>query len=225
MSVSIIATTSSGEFEMIPSGSFIARCYKMIDVGTHTVSWGDEPIKPQRQVYLFWEILEDEDGEKVAMKDGRPFSVQNRYTLSTHPKSKLRQIVDTWRGKALTDSEAIDFDVAVLAGQYCRLQINHVEANGKTYANVTAVGFTKKKPTGQNEVTVWSVAEPNMEQLSTMPQWLQDKIAESMEMADRQDKAAESGYTKAKKVAAALRPEPALDEIGDEPINLDDIPF
>lgn len=200
----IIATSKGGDFEQVPDGSFIARCYKMIDVGTQPAFKIDD--KPQHKVFIYWELLEDEDGEAVRMKDGRPFSVQKQYTLSIHPKSNLRQDIDKWRGIPFTDEEAEAFDITKLLSAPCRIQVVREEKNGKTYTNVASVIFTKKKPEGVNETSWWSVSEPDMDAFEKLPDWVKEKVEASEEWnkAPRQDEVAE------------------VDE--SEPINLDDMP-
>lgn len=213
----IIAKANGGDFEQVPAGSYIARCYKMVDVGTQEVVWNND-TKYQRQVYIYWELLVDEDDAPIRMKDDRPFGVSNRYTLSVHPKANLRQHIDAWRGRPFTDEEAEAFDITNLLGTYCRLQVANTEKNGKTYTNVQTVAFTKKKPEGVNPVSWWSVEEPDMDALEKMPEWLRDKINASEEMIIRNN-------------AKGVTPEVDLSDEdmkkidGDEPINLADIPF
>lgn len=198
----IIATSKGGDFEQTPAGSYIARCYKMHDVGTQPGYNVDD--SPSRKVYIHWELLEDEDGEAIRMKDGQPFSVQKQYTLSIHPKSNLRKDIDTWRGIPFKDEEAEAFDITQLLDKYCRIQVVHKDGtNGKVYANVASVGFTKKKPEGVNEASWWSVSQPDMDAFEKLPDWIKQKVEASEEWTGK-DKIAEVN--------------------DDEPVNLDDVP-
>lgn len=202
----IIAKSNGGDFELTPMGSYVARCYRMIDIGTQPGF--TDADKPQRKVWIYWELLEDEDGEPVRMKDERPFSVSEKYTLSISPKANLRKALDAWRGIAFTEDEAEAFDITKLLGTYCRVQVVHNESGGKTYANVGSVGFTKKKPEGINETSWWSVEDPDMEMFEKFPDWLKEKIQQSHEWREKQ-----------------FEEDKQNTDIGDEPINLDDIPF
>ena len=47
---------AGGDFEIAPEGVFLARCYKMVDVGTQTIT-SQFGTKESRQIYLYWELL------------------------------------------------------------------------------------------------------------------------------------------------------------------------
>jgi len=173
------------EFEQIPAGVYLARCYKMVDIGTqqtHSAKFGDKEV---RQVILSWELLQDDDGKAVSMADGeRVFSVSKKYTLSMNKKSNMRKDLDSWRGVPFTDAEANDFDITKLLGQFCKLQVVHSTTGDKTYSNVATLMNTKKKVDGVNDIVGFSIEEPDMEVFNALPGWLQTKIRESNEWTD-----------------------------------------
>jgi hypothetical protein len=45
--------------------------------------------------------------------------ISKEFTLSMHEKSTLRQFLESWRGKAFTEKEALSFDVTALIGKPC----------------------------------------------------------------------------------------------------------
>jgi hypothetical protein len=51
--------------------------------------------------------------------------ISKSYTLSLHPKAKLRQDLDSWRGRAFTNDEAKGFPVESVIGAACQLSITH----------------------------------------------------------------------------------------------------
>lgn len=178
--------SAGGDFEIAPEGVFLARCYKMVDVGTQTET-GQFGTKENRKVYLYWELLETADGEKIRMEDGEtPFSIFNSYKLSMHPKANLRKHLDSWRGKKFTDEEAADFDITKLLDKYCLLQITHSTSKDgqKTYANVDGIMTTKKKVDGINEICSFSIEDPDMDVFNELPDWLQNKIEEAPEWSE-----------------------------------------
>lgn len=174
----IFATDSGGSFETPEAGSYIARCYRMIDLGTLPQQFEGKPAKPARKVMVYWELLEDEDGEPVRMEDGRPFSVSQEYTLSTNAKANLRRDIDAWRGKALTDEEAKSFNITKLLDKFCRLNI---VINDKGYPQIKGVSATKKRPDSVNPESWWSVTNPDMDVYEKFPEWLRNKIATAQE--------------------------------------------
>lgn len=175
--------SSGGDFEIAPEGVFLARCYKMVDVGTQT-STGAYGTKEARTVYLYWELLETADGEPVTMENGtQPFSIFNSYTLSMHPKANLRKHLDSWRGKKFTDEEAAEFDITKLLDKFCLIQVAHSKSKDgqKTYANIDAIMTTKKTAKGVNEIVSFSIENPDTEVFNDLPEWLQRKIEEAPE--------------------------------------------
>lgn len=177
-------SANSGEFELIPAGVYVARCYKMIDVGTQSVQYMNNPPKPTRQIYLYWEILQDADGNDVRMADGeRVFSIFKQYTWSMNEKANLRKDLNAWRGQPFTEAEAKDFDVSKLLEAYCLIQVVHRESGDRTYANVDSIMATTKKPEGINEVVNFVITDPDMEIYENLPDWLKAKVQEANEWA------------------------------------------
>lgn len=185
---SIIARASGGgdDFEPAPEGVFLARCYRMVDVGTQTIT-GQYGTSDQRTVYLFWELLKTADGGEVKDSRGDAFEkppiVMNNYKISMHPKSNLRKHIDAWRGKKLTEDEAAEFDIAKLLDKVCLLQVQHSKSKDgtKTYANVQGIMPSSASVKGVNEATMFTVSDPDMDEFDKLPQFLKNKIQDSPE--------------------------------------------
>jgi hypothetical protein len=129
-----------GNFELTPAGTFMARCYRFIDLGSHAQEYQGESKGLKRLVMIGFEIA----GE--AMEDGRPFSVHKRYTWSTHEKSNMRKDLESWRGAKFNDADfgPGGFDVKNLLGVPCTLTVVHSENDGKQYANIAGIGKAMK---------------------------------------------------------------------------------
>ena len=211
----IIAPKSAGgDFEVAPEGVFLARCYKMVDVGTQTET-GQYGTKESRKIYLYWELLANADGgDAPKTEDGRPFSIFNNYKLSMHQKANLRKHLDSWRGKKFTQDEAAEFDITKLLDKFCLIQIGHSTSKDgqKTYANVDSIMHTKKTVEGVNEISSFNVENPDMDVFNDLPQWLQDKIEDSPEWADEEE--APAAETKAKD-----------EDVEEDKIDIADVPF
>lgn len=127
----IKTTNQGGEFELAPQGVHVARCCKIIDLGTHE----DAKFKKKRRLaWIFWELPNTQD------KNGDPFLVGNRYTLSHNEKATLRAHLESWYGRQFDDAaldKAGGFDLERLLGRTAMLNIVHSQ-DGK-YANVKAV--------------------------------------------------------------------------------------
>lgn len=169
--------TKAGEFETVPAGVYLARCYKMIDLGTQTTDSPKFGRKSDRKILLYWELLQDDDGGEVFMADGeRRFSISNEYTWSMHRKANLRKTLDSWRGVPFTEEEANGFEISKLLGACCKLQVVHNQSGDRTYANVGTIMTTNKKPEGVNPLVTFSIEDPDMEVYESLPEWIKDKI-------------------------------------------------
>jgi hypothetical protein len=209
--MSLTATDKGGaEFEMTPEGTYLARCYKIIDLGTQTTT-GAFGTKEQHKVMISWELFGSD--ENIFMKDGRPFQVTQWYTVSLHEKSKLRADLEAWRGKKFTKEELDGFDLGKVLNSWCMIQVVHDES-GK-YANVNAImAYKGKKPDPINENVVFDIDEPDMTVFEALSDNMKAKIMSAPEWKGNNTKPAEEP-----------KEDVIIEDIGDEPINLDDIPF
>jgi hypothetical protein len=127
---------NGGDFTPPPAGTHLSVCYRVIDLGTQQVDWQGES-KQQHKLMLSWEIPEEK------MDDGRPFTISQRYTFSSHEKSRFRQDLEAWRGAKFTEADLAGppngFHVRKLLGVPCLLTIVHNVKQGKTYANISTV--------------------------------------------------------------------------------------
>lgn len=159
--MSLTATSEPSSFELPPAGPVILRCYRVIDLGTQETSWKGAP-KLQKKVLLSFELLGDE-----RMKDGRPFSIHSRYTMSTSEKALLRHDLESWRGQPFTEEEVRSFQVAKVLGKYAYGNIIHEKSKdgSKTYANIASIMPLPKnmpRPDPVNEDVVFDLDDRNM---------------------------------------------------------------
>jgi hypothetical protein len=129
-----------GNFEQTPAGTFMARCYRFIDLGSHEQTHQGESKGLKRLVMIGFELPTE------LMEDGRPFTIHRRYTWSTHEKANMRQDLESWRGAKFNDSDfgPGGFDVRNLLGVPATLTIVHSEKEGKNYSNISSIGKAMK---------------------------------------------------------------------------------
>jgi len=185
--MSIIAENKGGsDFEPIAAGTYAARCFSMVHVGTVTESFEGTP-KTQNKIRLAWEL----PTELKEFKEGegeKPFFVSKDFTLSMHEKSSLRKYLQDWRGKAFTDDEAKAFDVTKLLGKECLVSIIHEVKKDKTYAKISSVSTLPKGmicPPQINETFEFSWAEFDQAKFDSLPEWLRNKMKDSVEYKQR----------------------------------------
>ena len=184
----IYATTSGGsdrDFTPVPDGNHIARCYQMVHIGTvEEVILGE--TKRLNKVRLVFElpyetkVFKAENGEQ-------PYSIGKDYTLSMHEKSNLRRDLKGWRGKDFTEAEAASFDITVLIGKTCSINVVHkTSKSGKVYAEIASIAPLPKGtqcPPQVNPSLVFGYNPFDPQVYEQLPEWLRNKIATSEEFA------------------------------------------
>lgn len=182
--MSIIATNESkgNNFTIVPQGSHVARCYQMIELGTIKGEFQGE-TKEHKKVRLSWEL----PNELKEFKQGegeKPLVISKDFSLSMHEKANLRKSLEGWRGKSFTENEAKSFDVTVLLGKPCMINIIHTEKEGKIYANISSISAMPKGfecPTPINDNFLLSYDNFNFQQFETLPEFIKEKMKETPE--------------------------------------------
>lgn len=225
----LTAKAGGKDYELVPAGLHHARCFAVIDMGVHDTGFQDEYGVDQTamKVQFSFELL----GEETLRDDGKPHVISAEFTNSLHEKSKLRPFLESWRGKPFTPEELDGFELANVLGKYCTIQIMHgTSKKGKDFAYVNnALPLSLKKedyPEAVNENLAFNLDDPDMAVFDKLPRWTQEKIKDSHTWSQLEadaDKAAGKG--KITSVKEDQKEDVVIEDIGDEPINLDDIPF
>lgn len=179
----IVAKDEGATFELVPAGTYIARCYSMVHLGTSKGSFQGKEIE-QNKVRITWElptemkVFKEENGEQ-------PLSISREFTLSMSEKANLRKFLEGWRGKAFTAEEAKAFDISNLVGKPCVLSVIHkLSKEGKAYAMISSASTLMKGakcPPQINPSFVFSMQEFDQEKFDSLPDFLKKKVAESYE--------------------------------------------
>jgi len=179
--------SSSSDFKLPPAGSFMARLYRIIDIGTQTTEWMGKK-KMQRKIICMFELHgEDNDGYALLTADSKPLVVSERYTLSLDEKATLRKDLEAWRGRAFTQEELDGFNLEVLLGKFCMVSITHTEHDGKQYANISSISqlpsALKKlgEPKGVNETMIFTLEPFDQAKFEKLSEGLQGVIKKSAE--------------------------------------------
>jgi hypothetical protein len=141
------ASDTGGSFTPAPTGTHVARCVKLIDLGTQHSEYKGEPTR-RNQVLITWELPQEPieiDGKEM------PQTTSKFYTNSLGEKANLRRDLESWRGKAFTEAELDRFDLEAVLGKPCLLTIVSGE-NGKTkVAGVSGLAKGMECPAQVNE--------------------------------------------------------------------------
>jgi len=128
--MTLTAKATGSNFEKAPAGMHIARCIRLIDLGTQHNKTFDNW---QHKIRIYWEL----PNTQISTGDyaGQPFLISNDYTMSLSDKADLRKHLKSWRGRDFTDQELAGFDLSSILDKCCMLNIIH---DGE-YANVAAI--------------------------------------------------------------------------------------
>lgn len=182
-------------FEVAPTGMHLARCYRIIGLGTQKSEYMGE-VKYLPKVMLGWEIHgTNDDGTPMRMQDGRPFAMFKNYTLSWSEKATLRIDLQSWRGKPFSQEEMRRFDLKNVLNAWCMINVIEKQGlDGKMYVNVGSVtpvpAMIKQSglPTAVNKNEIFNLSTPDMEMFEGFSESLKKKIMASPEWEKIQGK-------------------------------------
>jgi len=194
MSLTASDSGGGGSFTPVPPGMHLARCYRIIDLGTQDTEY--KGVKgQQRKVMLQFEAHgEDDAGAPLVTPKGEPMSISKNYTLSLSEKATLRADLQAWRGRAFTPEELRGFDLEKVLGAWAMLAVaKSIGQDGKEYTNIMNINPVPKVlkdtlPIGYNKLHMFSTAHPDMDLFETFSNSLKAKIEKSPEWQDRGNK-------------------------------------
>lgn len=184
MAINATSESNGGNYTPVPSGTHVARCYQMIEIGTVTEPYLGE-MKTSKKVRIGWELpLETKEFKQG--EGERPYVISKDFTLSMHEKSTLRKFLESWRGKTFTETEAKSFDITKLIGVPCMVSVISEEKEGKNYAKVTGVTSVPKGmtcPAQVNETFILSYDDFSFEKFNSLPKFIKEKMEKSVEFS------------------------------------------
>lgn len=185
----IAKADSNGSFTPVPTGLHLARCYRIIDLGTQESEYMGVKKMLQKVMLQFEVHSEDENGNPTVTAKGEPLSISKNFTLSLGEKATLRNDLKTWRGRDFTPEELRGFELKNVLGVWCTLSI--IKAMGrdgtKEYTNISGimpVSVQQRKaglPNGFNEPKLYSIDEHDQALFETFSDNLRAKIMASPE--------------------------------------------
>lgn len=198
-----------GQFENPPAGSHIARCVQLVDLGTQSHSFAGEQWT-SRDVRLTFELPEElMEGKYNPEVKGKPFAVSMTVKQSLHPSSKLRPLLESWRGRKFTKEELAAYDPKKIISAPCRLTLIEngdyinidgisplIKSGGKTEACPAQVNpsiYFSLEPDEFNVDTFNKLTEKTQEKIKLTPEWAALFSNKPTSEASAKDDAADSG--------------------------------
>lgn len=215
----VISMGGGGGFTPVPPGMHLARCYRIVDLGTQQSEYMGV-TKNLPKLMMQWEVHSEDDlGNPLVTSKGEPMTISKNYTVSLSENSTLRKDLISWRGRDFTPEELKGFELGNVLGHWAMISVSRsVGNNGKEYTNINTINPVppniKKQglPEAYNSTQMFVLNDPDMSIWETLSDGLKAKIEKSPEWQSRQ-------VTHTAKPIQPVRPEAKVDEFED------DIPF
>lgn len=177
-----ISSLSGGK--QCPIGTHKAICVQIVDQGTKEGAYGTY------YSYRFvFEVKDKQDPEN-------PYLIAEQFILGLHPKSPLRKMLASWRGRDFNAQEISDYNKNIdllfknVVGKGCMISVVAVNRGDKTYHNVNAVLNLDKEDWFEPVTPIvffsiqndFPINKENQEQLKMLPEWVQQQTLEKNEV-------------------------------------------
>ena len=148
--------SGGGSFEQPSVGTHVARCVRVIDIGTQTNDYQGK-TNTKRQCIIAWELPTEimQSGEKA----GQPFLVGKFYTSSLNEKANLRHDLANWRGRDFTPEELKGFNPKNILDRACLLSLTENDKGRAGITGVMALPKGAQVPARVNEIVYFSLDE------------------------------------------------------------------
>lgn len=123
-------------------GSYLAWCIGLIDMGTQAHTFQGE-TSLSRDVRLVFELCGTTmTGKYNPDLKGKPFGVSTTCRQSLHKNSRLRALLEAWRGRKFSPEELQSFDPKKLLGKPARLTL--VQSEDGSFVNIQSIAPVHK---------------------------------------------------------------------------------
>lgn len=181
----------------LKAGTYLARCSGWVEIGTVPAfagkavaegrsaplpvvdgGWkrGPEPVKMQRRVMLTWTIRG---------AAGETWRVSREFALSAGPRSGLRKLLETWRGRPYASDDEARGTLSHperLLDQACIVTVSVSPTGWPKIESVVGLpmGVPAPEPLRWPPVR-FTWAKPDRETFLGLPEWIQRKVKDSDE--------------------------------------------
>lgn len=175
------ADNGGGDFEQPPVGTCVARCIKIIDIGTQKGEYQGKATS-KRQCIVGWELPNDcmSEGEHA----GKPFNVSKFYTASLGEKANLRKDLQNWRGREFTEDELRGFESKNILGKACMLSLTQNDKGKVRVTGVMALPKGMQVPPQVNPSVYFSLDEYDAQVFESLSDGYKKMITASPEYQD-----------------------------------------
>lgn len=178
----VVNEKKNANFEIAPEGAFPAKCYRIIDLGTHIIM-GQYGAKSQRLIQFYFELPTEFTSEH------KPFVIlSRRFNVTFGDKSNLTKFLKSWIRADYCDG----FDFSSLLGRSAFLTVVHTpdaKDPGVIYANIASImplpaGMSVPDKTFNEPLAFFLGKDFDQKRFELLPQKTRDFIAKSKEYGE-----------------------------------------
>ena len=178
--------SGGGDFQQAPAGNHVARCIRLIDLGTQHTEYQGKALA-RNQILITWELPDER------MENGDPFIVSSFFTNSLSEKSNLRPFLEAWRSRTFTAEELAGFDLETIVNVPCMLSVVHTDKGKSRVSSAGALPKGIKCPPAVNEQFCYWIDEHEPAIYEKIGEGLRKIIEQSDEWKARATKPKSSG--------------------------------
>jgi len=188
MGLTVKASGNSSSFKSVSPGMHLARCYRIIDLGTQITNYKGKVGASPKVMIQFEVHSEDAEGNPLVTDKNEPMTISKNFTASLADKAILRQELENWRSQAFTLEELAGFKLKNILGHWAMLAVVKEQGNdGGDYTNISSINPVSSSikraglPTPHNPLKVFDLDDPDMELFETFGMKTKEKIKSSPE--------------------------------------------
>ncbi len=195
--------SSSNRFKSVPPGAHLARCFRIIDLGTHRISSSTDATHRPEIAVQFEVWAKDANGNLLVADDGGPLVISKSYALSLAETASLRKDLTSWRGKEFSPVELRGFVLKNILGQWAMIVVAPAEGgDGDEYSSIISISGVPDEiskvglPPGHHKLAMFTIAEADLDAFATFSKQIRDKIEASPEWTSLTRKRIKAGTSR-----------------------------
>jgi len=183
MGLTVKASGGTSSFKPVPPGMHLARCYRIVDLGTQESTYKGVAKKLKKIMLQFEVHSEDMDGTPLVTDKGEPMSISKNFTASLGENANLRKDLENWRSRSFTAAELEGFQLKNILGAWAMLSVvREIGNDGNEYTNIASINPVSSQikkaglPPAHNELEIFDLENPDMAIFENFSNKLQEKI-------------------------------------------------
>lgn len=174
----MIISGNEKKYEQVPTGSHMAICISLIDIGTQRKEH-EGHVTYRREVRMAFELPYSliQTGEQA----GKPHILSMFYTMSLGEKAKLRAHLKNWRGKDFTPEQLKAFDLRNVLGKACMVSAIPNSKGKSVIGGIMAIPKGIPKPAPTTPIVYFSLDNFDQAVFDSLSEGIKNMIKQSPE--------------------------------------------